>query len=118
MNKSIAFLVAIMATNCMAFNPDPCPGEAVCGNGCMPVGNVCCGDGESCPGNYVCGPASTCVTNVVSTGISTVESCVAQGEEPCSNVDGTIDCAPFGSQCCGNHTHCNTGVCCASGCCF
>ena len=102
-----------------ACNIGLCPsGEQDCGDGtCTQIGRVCCGDGTSCPGGYVCGVGECLGGGIVSGPINTVEGCIAQGEQPCENSDGVIDCAPLSASCCGNHTNCSSGYCCSAGCC-
>lgn len=99
---AIGILIGLVAA-CSSYNPDPCPGAQQCGDGtCAPIGNVCCGNGTSCPARTVCGPANTCVD-------ARIAACLENGEEPCNNSDGTIDCAPIGATCCGNHRWCPYG---------
>jgi hypothetical protein len=104
------FLLGYCTSGCTF---DPCPGQQECSDGtCAPVGNVCCGNGTSCPSGYICGP-NDCIGGV----ITTAESCLSIGQEPCVNSDGTIDCAPLGAECCSNHKNCTSGYCCSEGCC-
>ena len=114
MKKHLFAVVAVVAiatvatgTGCSAL-VDPCPGQAVCGNGCMPVGDVCCNDGTYCPANNYCA-GGYCYT----TGGG--GSCLSLGEETCTNSDGIEDCAPIGASCCGNHKYCPAGTVCVNG---
>jgi hypothetical protein len=127
MNKTIVDVLAV-ATLAVGFASSACTvaplcpsGQVQCGNSCMPAGNVCCPDGvSSCPSSYVCSADSaSCIPDVVNRGEQACQSCVASGQFCCPNFDGTVDCAPVTSvaQCCGNHTHCNTGVCLSNGTC-
>src|SRR5579885_2590366 len=111
MKLSLVFatLLGVLAS-CSSYSPpDPCPGAQDCGDGtCAPLGNVCCGNGTSCPHNTVCAPGNTCVD-------SRVAAFLESGEEACNNSDGTIDCAPLGAACCGNHRFCPSGTVCVNG---
>ena len=90
---------------------DPCPGQEVCDNGCMPTGSVCCGDSTYCNANYTCGPNNSCLPDGVVGG----SSCLSLGEETCVNSDGTEDCAPILADCCGNHHYCAYPTVCING---
>jgi hypothetical protein len=105
---TIVAIAAVTSTGCDAL-VDPCPGQAVCDNSCMPVGDVCCGygNGDYCPSNDVC------VGNLCYPAGGS--SCLSQGEETCANSDGTEDCAPIGADCCGNHKFCPAGTVCTNG---
>ena len=113
MNTKIIPVILFSITTFAALNTgcsvliDPCPGQSVCGNGCMPVGAVCCGN-DYCDQGYVCGPNNTCLSNSVS-------SCLSYGEETCTNYDGIEDCAPLGASCCHDHTYCPVGTVCSAG---
>lgn len=103
----------LMAIGCNVMF-EPCPGQQNCGNGCAPLNATCCSSSTYCDQGYMCGPGDTCLP---AAPVNACESCLANGEQCCPNYDGTVDCAPINSQCCMNHTHCNSGYCCSGGCC-
>ena len=114
--RSVLMMIAFMGmglladTGCNALSPCGA-GETECNGGCMPEGNVCCGSGN-CPAGDVCLANDTCESSQPPQ-VSAAESCLEQGEEPCLNLDGTVDCTEVGRICCGNHTSCPSGTVCS-----
>ena len=51
-----SFLTIIIISSCGA---DKCPGEEVCGSGCMPTGSSCCADGA-----HYCDAPAVCTNNL------------------------------------------------------
>lgn len=100
---------------CSGFNPCGA-GQQECADGtCAPAGNACCGNGTSCPSGYACGVGDTCLSPAVNRGVNACEGCVSSGQECCLNGDGTVDCAPIGATCCGNHRYCAPNTVCLNG---
>jgi hypothetical protein len=110
MKLGLSLVLAALVVGCVPVVDSECPGEVVCGNGCMPTGAVCCGDGY-CSGGLECGPAGACLTPAE----QTAAGCLEMGQQPCANEDGTIDCAPLSATCCGDHRNCPAGTACLNG---
>jgi hypothetical protein len=115
---SVGFLALVVACFGACELAPLCPdGQVQCGDSCMPSNASCCSsDGNYCNAGYVCGPDNTCIGGVTTNpAITTAESCLEMGQQPCLNTDGTIDCAALGRSCCGNHTSCPAGTSCIAG---
>lgn len=64
---------------------DKCPGQKVCGSGCMPTSASCCPDGAHyCDGGKTCNSSNQCVSGSGGT---------------CNNGGFTVDCASYNMTC-------------------
>lgn len=89
MRTAFVALGAALTLALAACDPvNPCPGQEVCGSGCMTTGSSCCPDGvHYCDGGSYCGtdnrchysgggggggntcPVNTCINNLCSPGL-------------------------------------------------
>jgi hypothetical protein len=62
MIKHITLILSLLVFAALsACAVDKCPGEEVCGSGCMTTGASCCPDGEHfCASPYTCSASNTC----------------------------------------------------------